>query len=158
MEITKDMVAALNASLNGLATLLLIAAFVAIKKKAYAVHGWLMVSSLLTSAVFLVFYLGNLIVFGNKTTASMGLNNSTVKIIYFATLIPHVLAAIVMLPMIFMALFYAWKRNWAAHKKIAFPTWCIWVYVSVSGVIVYWQLYHWIPAVIEAEKATASAF
>ena len=153
MEITKDLVAAVNCGLNSLATILLICAFVAIKRKNYTTHGWLMVSSLLTSAVFLVCYLGSYFAFGDRTTASMGLNNSTVKAIYLITLIPHVLMAIVMLPMIGFALWHAFNRNWAKHKRIAFPTWCIWVYVSVSGVVVYWQLYHWIPAVIAAERA-----
>lgn len=153
MEITKDLLAAVNCGLNALATLLLIAAFVAIRRKKYAVHGWLMISALTTSAVFLVSYLSSYWFFGDRTTASMGLQNTTVRNIYLLTLIPHVLMAMVMLPLIVMAVWHAFRRNWAKHRRIAFPTWCIWVYVSVTGVIVYWQLYHWIPAVIAAEKA-----
>jgi uncharacterized membrane protein YozB (DUF420 family) len=60
-------------------------------------------------------------------------------------LLTHVVLAVVMLPMIFMTLFRAYRREWNRHKRIAQPTYWIWMYVSVTGVLIYFVLYHIAP-------------
>ncbi len=142
---TKEILAAVNASLNGTSTLLLISALIMIRRKNWKAHATLMVSALVTSAVFLVCYLTSYFVFGDKSTKTMPFAPQWAKYTYLAVLLPHVLAAVGMLPLIGIALFRAYKRQWDLHRKIAKPTWGIWFYVSISGVVVYWMLYHWLP-------------
>ena len=60
-------------------------------------------------------------------------------------LFTHIVLAVAMLPMIFMALFRTYRRDWDRHKKIARPTFWIWLYVSVTGVLIYLILYHLVP-------------
>jgi uncharacterized membrane protein YozB (DUF420 family) len=70
-------------------------------------------------------------------------------------LFPHVILAIVMLPMILLTVWRAYRREWEKHRKIAKPTWFIWTYVSVTGVLIYFILYQWYPALYpEAFKAS----
>lgn len=140
---TKEFLAALNASLNGTSTLLLVLAFVFIKRKQVRAHAWAMIGALVTSAVFLVFYLTSYFMFGDRTS---GLESGPLKTFYLLLLASHVLLSVVMLPMIVIALIRAYKREWARHHKIASPTFFIWFYVSVTGVVVYWMLYHLFPS------------
>jgi uncharacterized membrane protein YozB (DUF420 family) len=67
--------------------------------------------------------------------------------VYFVILIPHVILAVVMLPMIGMTIWRASRRQWDRHRRLARPTFWIWLYVSVTGVIIYAMLYHLFPAV-----------
>jgi len=140
--------AAVNSGLNASATVLLVAALVMIKRKQYRAHGTLMVAALSVSAVFLISYLYSKFAYGEVTTGMMGGTAipGWAKGLYFAVLIPHLIAAVGMLPMIFLAVWRAYKRNWSGHRKIAKPTWFIWFYVSISGVVVYFMLYHWMPS------------
>ncbi|HEX8914435.1 MAG TPA: DUF420 domain-containing protein, partial [Humisphaera sp.] len=140
---TKEMVAALNASLNGTSTVLLVAAFLFIKRRMVRAHAWAMIAALCSSAVFLVFYLYSYYAFGER---SSGISPGPLRTAYLVLLASHVLLAVVMLPMIVMALLRAYKREWARHHKIASPAFFIWFYVSVTGVVVYWMLYHLFPS------------
>lgn len=142
---TKEILAALNAGLNATSTVLLVLAFVFIKRRNVKAHAWSMIAALCTSAIFLVFYLYSYAAFGDRTTKEMGIS-AGLRYSYLALLASHVLLAIVMLPMIVMALVRAYKREWARHHKIASPTFFIWFYVSVTGVVVYWVLYHFFPS------------
>lgn len=144
---TKEILAAINATLNGTAAVLLVLAFVFIKRRQVRAHAWTMVAALATSAVFLVFYLTSWAVFGDR---SSGLQSGTLKTFYLLLLASHVLLAVVMLPMIAMALLRAYNRQWARHHKIASPAFFIWFYVSVTGVVVYWMLYHLFPGLTRA--------
>lgn len=139
---TKEILAALNATLNGTAGVLLALAFAFIKRGKVRAHAWTMVAALATSAVFLVFYVTSFLVFGNR---SSGLEAGPLRTFYFVLLTSHVLLAIVMLPMIFVAVLRAYNRQWVRHRQIAAPTFFIWFYVSVTGVVVYWMLYHLFP-------------
>jgi uncharacterized membrane protein YozB (DUF420 family) len=140
--------AAANSALNAGATVLLVAALVMIKRKRYRAHGTLMVAALSLSAVFLISYLYSKWAYGEVTTGMMGGPSvpGWVKAVYLAVLVPHLIAAIGMLPMIFLAVWHAYRRQWEKHRKIAKPTWFVWFYVSVTGVVVYVMLYHWIPS------------
>ena len=140
---SNEALAILNACLNGLSTILLISAWVMIRRQSIRAHATLMISALLTSSLFLVFYLTRYFVYGN---VSSGLSMGPLLIVYLLILVPHVILAIVMLPMIAMALWRAYRRDFVRHRAIARPTLAIWVYVSITGVVVYLMLYHLIPA------------
>ncbi|CAN5381540.1 hypothetical protein BH10PLA1_BH10PLA1_07090 [soil metagenome] len=139
---TQEQYAFLNASLNGLSAMLLMAAYVAIKRGYIRVHGWLMGTAFVTSAVFLACYLTAHALFPERTTH---LKLQPITMVYFAILIPHIILAVGMLPFIFVTFWRAYKRDWVRHRKIARPTFWIWLYVSVTGVIIYWMLYHLFP-------------
>ena len=145
----KEFFAALNASLNGLSTLLLISAYIAIRRRRYRTHGTLMASAFLVSSVFLASYLYSRYTYGELTTEMLGLEPGFLRTLYLVVLIPHVILAAVMLPMIFMAMFRASRRQWRLHTRWSRPALAIWLYVSVTGVIVYFLLYHIIPAAVE---------
>ena len=140
---TKELLAGINATLNATSAVLLVLAFVFIKRKRVKAHAWTMIAALTTSATFLVFYLTSYFVFGER---SSGVEPSPAKTFYLLLLLSHVVLAVVMLPMIIMALIRAYNREWARHHKIASPTFFIWFYVSVTGVVVYWMLYHLFPS------------
>ena len=138
---------AVNASLNGLATVLLVAAYVVVKRRrvspsAVWYHGALMIGAVAVSAAFLASYLVYHYHAGEKTS---GLKPGTLRTVYFAILIPHIILAAVMVPMILLTLWRASRRQWERHRRIARPTFWIWLYVSVSGVVIYWMLYHLFP-------------
>ena len=130
----KELLAAINASLNALSTLLLIAAFVAVRKRKYALHGTLIVASLLSSAVFLACYLYSHYTYPPLT---MGIPMGWFKAMYLIILLPHVLLAIAMLPFIGAAVFFAISRRWTWHVRVVRYAWPVWLYVSVTGVVVF---------------------
>lgn len=140
---TKEQYALLNACLNGLSGLLLVIAYIAVKKKRYYLHGYLMSAAILSSAVFLVSYLTSKYLHGEQSTAYLG--DSLIRIVYIVILIPHVLLAVGMLPFIYLTVLRAYRRDWVRHRRVARPTFWIWLYVSVTGVIIYWMLYHLFP-------------
>ena len=140
----KATLALLNAILNGTSAVLLVSAYVLIKRRRIIPHVYLMLSALVTSAVFLVFYLTSYYKYGDKTS---GLEPGLLRTVYFVILIPHVILAVGMLPMIGMTIWRAYRRQWDRHRRLARPTFWIWLYVSVTGVVIYWMLYHLFPAV-----------
>jgi uncharacterized membrane protein YozB (DUF420 family) len=135
----------LNATLNGLSTVLLVAAFIAIKRGRVRAHATLMLSALLTSAIFLISYLIYHYRVGEKSTAGMTYLPGWLRGLYLLILFPHILLAAVMVPMIMVTLWRAQRRQWEKHRRIARPTFWIWLYVSVTGVVIYWMLYHLFP-------------
>jgi uncharacterized membrane protein YozB (DUF420 family) len=141
---TKEEFALTNAALNATSAVLLMMAYMAIKRLRYRTHGWLMVSALLTSTVFLGFYVTSNVLYGDRSTKDLGIP-SWLRITYLLFLASHVLLAIGMLPLIFMTVWHAARRNWPKHRRIARPAFWIWLYVSVTGVLVYWLLYHLFP-------------
>lgn len=129
-----------NATLNATSGVLLASAFICIKKGKWRAHGWLMASATLVSAVFLACYLTYHALHGEKSTQAHA--GDWLRWVYLLVLLPHLLLAVIMLPMIFTALWRAYHRQWGPHKRIALPTFWIWMYVSFTGVIVYFMLYH----------------
>jgi uncharacterized membrane protein YozB (DUF420 family) len=105
-------------------------------------HATLMISAVVVSAAFLACYLVYHYKVGEK---SSGLSPGPLRTVYFAILFPHILLAAVMVPMILLALWRAYRRQWERHRRIARPTFWVWLYVSVSGVVIYWMLYHLFP-------------
>jgi uncharacterized membrane protein YozB (DUF420 family) len=131
----------LNASLNALCAILLCLGFCFIKAGKWKAHGWTMASATVVSAIFLACYLTYHILHGEKST-HLSHAPHWLRDIYLSILFPHLLLAVIMLPMIAATLWRANKRNWPAHRKMARPTLWIWLYVSVTGVIVHLRLYH----------------
>jgi uncharacterized membrane protein YozB (DUF420 family) len=142
--VTVDALPPINATLNGLSAILLLFAYVFARLKRFRPHAYLMISALITSTVFLACYLTYHYIAGEKSTKQMGLP-TWLRTTYLAILLPHLLLATVMLPMIFLTLRRAYRRDWANHRRIAVPTFWVWLYVSVTGVVIYWMLYHLFP-------------
>jgi protein SCO1/2/putative membrane protein len=143
-----DWVAALpavNASFNALATVLLLTGYVLIKRGHRAAHGWTMIFAFGTSVVFLVCYLVYHFALHHYTGESGKKFEGTgwIRPIYFTILISHVLLAVPVAVMALATIWRAWKQDWQRHRRIARITFPIWVYVSVTGVIIYAMLYHW---------------
>jgi len=138
----------LNATLNGVATLLIVAAFIAIKAKRYRTHGTLMCSAFVVSSVFLVGYLVHKAYHPDIRLRERfpGLPETWAYFYWFVILIPHLILAIAMLPMIYMAFMRAFQRKWELHKWWTRFTIWVWLYVSVTGVLIYYLLYHLFPA------------
>ncbi len=129
----------LNASLNSIAAFLLLSGYIAIKKNQKVLHRNLMISALVVSAAFLTSYLIYHYHVPSKKFPDLG----WIKTVYLLILVPHIILAAVMVPMILKTFWHAYKQEWEKHKKIARLTFPIWMYVSVTGVIVYFMLYHW---------------
>jgi putative membrane protein len=129
-----------NACLNGLSALLLIGGFVAIRSGRRQLHRVLMTSAFISSTLFLISYITRFALTG--TTPFVG--PESVRAVYLTVLASHSILAAVLLPLVFRTLWLAAVRGrFDAHKRIARWTFPIWVYVSVSGVAVYFLLYHW---------------
>jgi len=134
---------AVNATLNGLSGIFLAAGFVFIKRGNKTAHRNCMISAFVTSIVFLTCYL---IYHGYRAWVlhigpTRFLQPEWFKPIYLAILGTHTILAIAIVPMILITLWRAKKERFESHKKIARWTWPLWMYVSVTGVVVYWLLY-----------------
>jgi len=127
---------AVNAALNATSATLLLLGFAAIRTGRREVHKRLMVSAFAASAVFLVGYV--LYHYAHGDTQYQGVG--TIRIAYFTILITHVLLSIVMLPMILTTFYLATRERFAAHKRLARWTLPIWLYVSITGVVIYLML------------------
>ena len=126
---------AVNAALNACSATLLVLGLVAIRSGRRELHKRLMVSAFAASAVFLVGYV--LYHYAHGDTQYQG--EGAVRVVYFTILITHVLLSIVMLPMILTTFYLAAKERFAAHKKLARWTLPIWLYVSITGVTIYFM-------------------
>ena len=133
---------ALNASLNALSTVFLTFGYIFIKQQKRDAHRNCMIAAFITSTIFLTFYLTYHF---NVKAVTKFQGQGIVRPIYFIILITHVILAMVIVPLILVSLNRAWKQRWDLHKKIARWTWPLWMYVSVTGVIVYMMLYQWFP-------------
>jgi uncharacterized membrane protein YozB (DUF420 family) len=138
---------AVNATLNGLSAIFLALGFYFIKRGQKIAHRNCMISAFATSVVFLtcyLFYHGYLAVVLHQGPTRF-LNPLWFRPIYLTILGTHTILAIVIVPMIFITLWRAKKERFELHKKIARWTWPLWMYVSVTGVIVYFLLYQIFP-------------
>jgi putative membrane protein len=124
---------ALNAFLNGTSAVFLVAAFVAIKRRDVRAHSRRVLVSLGASALFLVSYIVYHSVRGDTHFAGQGL----IRPVYFFILVSHVALSAVALPLVFFSLFFSLSGRFPRHKKIARYTFPIWLYVSVTGVLVF---------------------
>lgn len=133
--------ATVNAALNALAAVLLVAGWVCIRRGHVKAHRAAMVAAFVVSSVFLVSYLTRIALEGRHDFAGP----PAVKPVYLAILFTHIpLAALV--PILALRMFFlAWKHRFDAHRRLGRITLPIWLYVSVTGVLVYLMLYRWFP-------------
>ena len=138
---------AVNATLNGLSAIFLALGFFYIKRGDKIAHRNCMISAFVTSVVFLACYLTYhtwlAVVLHQGPTRF--LNPAWFRPIYLTILITHTILAAVIVPLILLTLWRAKKQNFEAHKKIARWTWPLWMYVSVTGVVIYILLYQIFP-------------
>jgi uncharacterized membrane protein YozB (DUF420 family) len=128
----------LNALLNLTATLLLVIGWRFIKAGNIAAHRRTMIAAFATSALFLVSYLTYHAQAGSRPFTGTG----ALRVIYFSILIPHVVLAALILPLAIVTLRRGLRRRDEAHRRIARITLPLWLFVSVTGVVVYVMLYH----------------
>ncbi len=127
---------AVNASLNGLAAVLLASGWVAIRNRNVRLHRYLMVAAFAASALFLVCYLTYHFVHGDTRYQGEGL----LRTIYFTILISHVVLSIGVVPAALTSFYFVWKRQWERHRRLNRVALPIWLYVSVTGVVIYFML------------------
>lgn len=126
-----------NATLNGIGTLLLVTGFVMIRQRRIDAHRACMVSAFATSVLFLTSYLTYHYYAGSTPFPGTG----WVRPLYFFILITHIVLAAAVPPMAIVTLWRAQKGRFKAHKRLARWTLPIWLYVSVTGVVIYAMLY-----------------
>ena len=138
---------AVNASLNGLSAIFLAAGFISIKRGNKIAHQRCMISAFFASAVFLGCYLTyhGYLALALHQGPTRFLNPAWFRPIYMAILLTHTLLAAAIVPMILITLWRAKKERFELHKKIARWTWPLWMYVSVTGVVIYLLLYQIFP-------------
>ncbi|HBL30395.1 MAG TPA: DUF420 domain-containing protein [Acidobacteria bacterium] len=128
---------AVNATLNSLATILLVAAWVCIKRRRPIAHRNLMIAALACSALFLTSYL----VYHAQVGSVRFQGTGPVRIVYFSILLTHTVLAALVPFLVGVTVWRAARKRWDLHVRIARYTLPVWLYVSVTGVIVYWMLY-----------------
>ena len=136
----------LNAWLNGSACVLLLLGWSAIRAGRRVLHARLMVLACAVSAAFLASYLYYHGVVQRVVGPVRFRGTGAARWGYFALLGSHVVLAVVNLPMVLRTLWWAQRGEWARHRRLARRTFPIWLYVSVTGVLVYLVLYAWNPA------------
>lgn len=128
---------ALNATLNFVATLFLIAGYAFIRNGDQIRHRVCMIGALLMSAAFLTSYLVYHYHAGSVPFEGQG----PIRAVYFTILITHIILAAVILPLVLVTVRLAVTARFASHRRLARWTWPIWMYVSVTGVVIYLMLY-----------------
>src|SRR5690554_1195416 len=121
------------ATINGLTAVFLIVAFIAIKNKKVVLHENLMKTAVGCSVIFLVLY----VAYHMTSDSTKFGGEGTIKYVYYFILITHILLSIVIIPFVLITFARAITGNFLLHKKIARITFPLWLYVAVSGVIVY---------------------
>jgi len=129
---------ALNATLNAISAIFLAVGFVFIRRKNIPAHRACMLAAFTTSCLFLVSYLIYHAQVGSVRFQSRG----WIRSVYFTILTSHTILAAVIVPLVIVTLRRALRREFPRHRKIARWTLPLWAYVSVTGVVVYWLLYH----------------
>ena len=134
---------AVNATLNGLSALFLAAGYYFIRNKNQNAHRNCMVSAFVTSVLFLICYITYhvYVAYVLHRGPTIFRDPAWFRPIYLTILLTHTVLAVIIVPMVLMTLSRAVKRRFDLHKKIARWTWPLWMYVSVTGVLIYWLLY-----------------
>jgi putative membrane protein len=132
---------ALNATLNSLSATFLLVGYVLIRQKRQTAHRNCMIGALVCSTLFLTFYL----IYHYNAGRTVFKDPAWFRPIYLVLLLTHTVLAVVIVPMVIMTLSRALKRNYELHKRISRWTWPLWMYVSVTGVLIYLLLYQIFP-------------
>ena len=128
---------ALNATLNAISFVFLVTGYVFIRKGQWRKHRACMISALVVSGLFLSSYVIYHLNVGSVPFRKTG----WIRTVYFAVLIPHVILAAAIVPLVFITVSRALSRRFDKHRRIARWTLPLWLYVSITGVIVYVMLY-----------------
>jgi uncharacterized membrane protein YozB (DUF420 family) len=128
---------AVNASLNAVAAVLLVCGYLMIRRGRIEAHRRFMLSACATSALFLVSYVIYHANVGSRPFPGQG----PIRVVYFTILVTHVILAAAILPLALITVTHALRQRFERHVPIARWTLPIWLYVSVTGVVVYWMLY-----------------
>lgn len=132
---------AVNAMLNGLSAVFLTAGFIFIRRKNQTAHRNCMIAAFITSTIFLACYL----IYHAYAGRTVFKDPSWFRPIYLTLLLTHTVLAVVIVPMILVTLSRALRARFDKHKQIARWTWPLWMYVSVTGVVIYFLLYQIFP-------------
>jgi len=127
----------LNACLNTAAAILLIGGYIAIRRGHREVHKRFMIGALTMSVLFLTSY----VIYHINAGSVKYPKHDWTRSLYFAILIPHVILATVQIPFLLVLVWHAWRETFDKHKRLARWIWPVWMFVSVSGVVVYLMLY-----------------
>jgi putative membrane protein len=127
---------ALNALLNSASTIFIISGFVAIKKKKYVMHMKLMLTAFITSSLFLISYL----VYHNFTGHTPFPGEGWIRPIYFTILISHIILSAFVVPLVLTSYYFAFSGKFQTHRKVSKWTFPIWLYVSITGVVIFFML------------------
>ena len=137
--------ATVNAVLNGIATLLLVVGYLLIRQRREAAHRRAMLAAFGVSIAFLICYLAyHVWPVGAKSTPFGGVGIA--RTVYFAILISHIILAALVPFLASLTIYLGWRDRRAAHRRLARWTFPIWLYVSITGVVIYLLLYHLYPA------------
>jgi uncharacterized membrane protein YozB (DUF420 family) len=133
-----NLLAPVNAALNLTSTVFLVTGYIFIRKRDIPKHRAAMLAAVAASALFLVFYVLRFSLTGTHLFAGEGL----ARTVYLTILFSHMILAIVIVPLVLRLLFLAWKTRFQSHARLARWTFPVWLYVSVTGLVVYALLYH----------------
>jgi len=127
----------INAFLNAVSAALLMFGYIKIKQGNRAIHKKIMLSSVVSSALFLISYL----IYHYQVGSVPYPYHDWTRPVYYIILVPHVILAGVMVPFILAALYFAFRSRFEKHRKIVRWIWPVWMFVSLSGIAIYLMLY-----------------
>lgn len=128
-----------NVLLNGASAIALVSGYSFIRRKKITAHKVCMLTAFGASMLFLVLY----VIYHHHVGYTRFTGQGWLRVIYFSILIPHTILAIVaVVPLTFLTLYRALRGQFDKHRGIARWTFPIWLYVSVTGILIYWMLYH----------------
>lgn len=142
--------ARINAIINSIVSVLLVAALLAVKSKRYTQHKKLMLTAMFLSVLFLVSYICHHLLAGDTIFGDLNHDGilseaekshvGSARILYRLVLFTHIPLAGLILPFILFTAYRAMVGEWEKHKKLARITWPVWLYVAITGVLVYWMI------------------
>ena len=128
--------AKINATINSLVSVLLVAGLIVVRNRNYLLHKRIMLTAIVLSCLFLISYICHHLFTGETKFGGTG----TIRYIYYFILGTHIVLAGIILPFILFTAYRAMTGEWLRHRKLAKITWPIWLYVAVTGVVVYWMI------------------
>ena len=138
-----DMMPTINAVLNATSGILITVGYSFVRRRKIGAHRACMIGAITCSCLFLISYLVYHVGFSRGVTRFTG--TGAMRTLYLAVLLSHTVLAVVIVPLVIVTLRRALRGEFAKHKRVARWTFPLWLYVSVTGVIVYLMLYHFFP-------------
>jgi putative membrane protein len=128
--------AKINAVINSTVSVLLLGGLIAVKNKRYLAHKRIMIMAIILSSLFLISYICHHLFTGETKFGGTG----TIRYVYYFILGTHIILAGIILPFILFTAYRAMTGEWPRHRKLARITWPIWLYVAITGVVVYFLI------------------